>query len=79
MSKKSPALGAVLGFFILGLFYSTGFTKKGCSRVHQLGYGVDRYCGTGGHCCHCRRVSRVQVDEGIQCGGWRRPCVKKLA
>ena len=29
MSKKSPVIGAILGFFILGLFYSTGFNKKG--------------------------------------------------
>ena len=29
MSKKSPILGAILGFFILGIFYSTGFSKQG--------------------------------------------------
>ena len=38
MSKKSPVLGAVLGFFILGLFYSTGFTKKGVIAVLALGF-----------------------------------------
>ena len=29
MSKKSPILGAILGFFVLGIFYSTGFNKQG--------------------------------------------------
>ena len=29
MSHKSPILGAVLGFFVLGIFYSTGFNKQG--------------------------------------------------
>ena len=28
MSKKSPILGAILGFFVLGIFYSTGFNKQ---------------------------------------------------
>ena len=28
MSKKNPVLGAVLGLFILGLYYSTGFNKR---------------------------------------------------
>ena len=36
MSKKSPIIGAILGFFILGLFYSTGFTKKGVIAVVAL-------------------------------------------
>lgn len=36
MSKKSPVLGAILGFFILGLFYSTGFNKKGVIAVIAL-------------------------------------------
>ena len=36
MSKKSPIIGAILGFFILGLFYSTGFTKKGVIAVIAL-------------------------------------------
>ena len=36
MSKKSPVLGAILGFFILGLFYSTGFTKRGVIAVIVL-------------------------------------------
>ncbi len=30
MSKKNTALGAILGFFVFGIFYSTGFNKKGC-------------------------------------------------
>ena len=38
MSKKSPVLGAILGFFILGLFYSTGFNKKGIITVIALGF-----------------------------------------
>ena len=29
MSHKSPILGAILGFFVLGIFYSTGFNKQG--------------------------------------------------
>ena len=36
MSKKSPVLGAILGFFILGLFYSTGVNKKGVITVIAL-------------------------------------------
>ena len=36
MSKKSPVLGAILGFFIHGLFYSTGFNKKGVITVIAL-------------------------------------------
>jgi phospho-N-acetylmuramoyl-pentapeptide-transferase len=36
MSKKSPVIGAILGFFILGLFYSTGFNKKGIIAVIAL-------------------------------------------
>lgn len=36
MSKKSPVIGAILGFFILGLFYSTGFNKKGVITVIAL-------------------------------------------
>ena len=36
MSKKSPVLGAILCFFILGLFYSTGFNKKGVIAVIAL-------------------------------------------
>ena len=36
MSKKSPVVGAILGFFILGLFYSTGFNKKGIIAVIAL-------------------------------------------
>ena len=38
MSKKSPVVGAILGFFILGLFYSTGFNKKGIITVIALGF-----------------------------------------
>ena len=33
MSKKSPILGAILGFFVLGIFYSTGFSKQGIIAV----------------------------------------------
>lgn len=29
MSKKNAVLGAVLGFFVFGIFYSTGANKKG--------------------------------------------------
>lgn len=29
MSKKNAVLGAVLGFFVFGIFYSTGVNKKG--------------------------------------------------
>lgn len=29
MSKKSIGLGAFLGFWVLGIFYSTGFNMKG--------------------------------------------------
>ena len=36
MSKKSPAIAAILGFFIFGLFYSAGFTKKGVITVIVL-------------------------------------------
>ncbi len=36
MSSKSPILGAILGFFILGLFYSTGVNKKGAITVLGL-------------------------------------------
>ena len=36
MSKKSPVIAAILGFFILGLFYSTGFNKKGIIAVIAL-------------------------------------------
>lgn len=36
MSKKSPVIAAILGFFILGLFYSTGFNKKGVIAVIAL-------------------------------------------
>ena len=36
MSKKSPVIGAILGFFILGLFYSTGFNKTGIIAVIAL-------------------------------------------
>lgn len=28
MKQKNPILGAVLGLFILGLYYSTGFNKR---------------------------------------------------
>ena len=37
MKKKSPILGAILGLFILGLFYATGMTKKGLIAVIGLG------------------------------------------
>lgn len=37
MKKKSPILGAILGLFILGLFYATGMTKKGLIAVVGLG------------------------------------------
>lgn len=33
---KSPVLAAILGFFIIGLFYVTGFTKKGIIAVVAL-------------------------------------------
>ncbi len=36
MSKKSPILGAILGFFVLGIFYSTGFNKQGIIAVVGL-------------------------------------------
>lgn len=36
MKKKSPILGAILGLFILGLFYATGMTKKGLIAVVGL-------------------------------------------
>ena len=36
MSKKSPILGAILGFFVLGIFYSTGFNKQGAIAVVGL-------------------------------------------
>lgn len=36
MKKKSPILGAILGLFILGLFYATGMTKKGLIAVIGL-------------------------------------------
>lgn len=36
MSKKSPILGAILGFFVLGIFYSTGFSKQGIIAVVGL-------------------------------------------
>ena len=36
MSKKSPILGAILGFFFLGIFYSTGFNKQGIIAVVGL-------------------------------------------
>lgn len=29
MSKKNTVLAAILGFFVLGIFYSTGLNKKG--------------------------------------------------
>ena len=29
MSKKSPIHGAILGFYVIGIFYSTGFNKQG--------------------------------------------------
>lgn len=42
MSKKSTTIGAILGFFVLGLFYSAGF-KKGLISVIVLtiiSYGI---------------------------------------
>lgn len=36
MSKKSPILAAILGFFVLGIFYSTGFNKQGIVAVVGL-------------------------------------------
>ncbi len=36
MKQKSPVLAAVLGFFAIGLFYATGFTKKGVIAVIAL-------------------------------------------
>ncbi len=33
MSKKNPVLGAILGFFILGLLYSKGLNKQGALAV----------------------------------------------
>ena len=38
MSKKNTVVAAILGFFVLGLFYSTGLNKKGVVAV--LGLGV---------------------------------------
>ena len=42
MSKKSTTIGAILGFFVLGLFYSAGL-KKGLISVIVLtiiSYGI---------------------------------------
>lgn len=36
MNKKNPVVGAILGLFIIGLFYATGFTKKGVIAVVAL-------------------------------------------
>ena len=36
MSKKNTILSAILGFFILGLFYATGLNKKGIIAVVGL-------------------------------------------
>ena len=36
MSKKNTILSAILGFFILGLFYATGLNKKGVVSVLGL-------------------------------------------
>ena len=33
---KNKGLAAVLGFFVIGLFYATGFTKKGLAYVIGL-------------------------------------------
>lgn len=36
MSKKNTVVAAILGFFVLGLFYSTGLNKKGVVSVLGL-------------------------------------------
>ena len=36
MKQKSLGLGTFLGFFVLGLFYAFGFTKKGVGYVVVL-------------------------------------------
>lgn len=36
MSKKNTVVAVILGFFILGLFYSTGLNKKGVVSVLTL-------------------------------------------
>ena len=34
--QKSPILAVILGFFVLGIFYSTGFNKQGVIAVVGL-------------------------------------------
>ena len=36
MSKKNTVIAAILGFFVFGLFYSTGLNKKGVISVLGL-------------------------------------------
>ena len=36
MSKKNTVIAAILGFFVFGLFYSTGLNKKGVVSVLAL-------------------------------------------